>query len=173
MLERRKGLDVPPGVPTVRDRIAFRRKSDDLSAMLFRLNHWWEAICVQHGLRPKSGLWQDFAYHVAELVKNGLICADEVEVFAIIKPGVVGVVVRDNGPGMEDPQASAEISIGGGYGLQETIHFADSLVIETRRRRFEKRRSEDRLIPSGPTSIITGTRIAMFKKRRTNHSAED
>jgi hypothetical protein len=162
MLERRNGLDVPPGVEKVRDRIAFRRKTDDLSITLLRVNRWWDTLCKQLRLNPNAPIWQDFGSHVAELVMNARVVANIVSVYCISSESMIGIVVEDNGPGWEDPPKDAWLNER--HGLQRAISFADQVVIESCGRRYENMVTAPALAYSG-TVTAPGTRVAIMKKR--------
>jgi hypothetical protein len=138
MLERRKALDVPPDARRVRDRIAFRRRSDDLNVVLPRFNRWWDALCRQHGLDPRDDIASDFGYHVVELVKNGLLAGDRVFVGASISRRDLAALVQDEGPGIANPIEDQKLSLGEGHGLQGVVEFADQLRIESRDRVYWK-----------------------------------
>lgn len=162
MLERRKSLDVPPEVEKVRDRIAFRRKNDELGITLLRVNRWWDTLCKQLRLRPSAPVWHDFGYHIAELVKNALVVADSVSVYCISSGSMIGIVVEDNGPGWEDPQKDAWLNTR--HGLQGAINFADQVVIESCGRRYENLVTAPALAYSGPVKA-PGTRVVIMKNR--------
>lgn len=134
MLERRKALDVPPDSRRVRDRIAFRRRSDDLASVVTRFRCWWEALCRQHGMDPGLGIAADFGHHVGELVKGGLAAGDRVFVGASISRRDLAALIQDDGPG---PATSGEVgnpSFAPGRGLDGAIDFADEIKIEARGR---------------------------------------
>ncbi len=118
----------------MRDRIAFRRRTDDIDAVLPRFNGWWDAFCRQHGLDPRDEIPNDFGYHVVELVKNGLMAGDRVFVAASISRRHVTAVVQDDGPGLASPDQNRRLSLGEGYGLDGAIEFADEIKIEARGR---------------------------------------
>jgi hypothetical protein len=138
MLERRKALDVPPDSRRVRDRIAFRRRTDDLNAVLPRFNRWWDTLCRQRGLEPRAQVPNDFGYHVVELVKNGLMAGDRVFVGATVSRRELAALVQDDGPGFGDAIQDRNLSLGQGYGLQGAIEFADEIQIESRGRLYWK-----------------------------------
>ena len=138
MLERRKALDVPPDARRVRDRIAFRRRTDDLSSVLPRFNRWWDALCRQRGLEPGEGLPNDFGYHVVELVKNGLMAGDQVFVGASVSRRELTALVQDDGPGFADALQDRHLSLGQGQGLDGAVEFADQIQIESRGRFYWK-----------------------------------
>jgi len=163
MLERRKSLDVPPERRRVRSRIAFRRKTDDLSAILPRLNKWWDAFCRQHGTEPRSPLCEEFGYHVVELVKNGAMAADRVEVSAVVRRGFLGAVIVDDGPGIGDLDFALRSSMGQGHGLQSAIDFADWIAIRSSGWAFEKAGKGQR---KRVARTNRGTRIEIAKQRQ-------
>ena len=132
MLERRRARDVPPDTRRVRDRIAFRRQSDDLGAVLPRFNGWWDALCLQHGLEPADGVCNEFGYHVVELIKNSLMAGDHVFVGASVSRRELAARIQDDGAGFADALEDRRLSLGQGYGLEGAIEFADEIRIESR-----------------------------------------
>lgn len=162
MLERRRALDVPPDTRRVRDRIAFRRQTDDLDALLPRFNRWWDALCRQHGLDPGDSIGNEFGYHVVELVKNGLMAGDRVFVGATVSHRELAARIQDDGPGFADALEDRKLSLGEGYGLEGAIEFSDEIRIESRGKVYFK-------TPFGlkaePRQTRPGTRIFLRKSR--------
>ncbi|MGH9368138.1 MAG: hypothetical protein ACRD3M_10740 [Thermoanaerobaculia bacterium] len=160
MLERRRALDVPPDIRRVRDRIAFRRQSDDPGAVLPRFNRWWDALCRQHGLDPGDGVCNEFGYHVARLVQNGLMAGDRVFVGASVSRRELAARIQDDGPGFADALEERKLSPGEGYRLDGAIAFADEIRIESRGRVYFN-------TPLGlraePRETRAGTRIFLRK----------
>lgn len=131
MLERRRALDVPPDTRRVRDRIAFRRHSDELDAVLPRFNRWWDALCRQHGLEPGDGVFKEFGYYVALLVTQGLKAGDRVLVGASVSRRELAARIQDDGPGFADALESRRLTAGESGGLGRAIEFADEIRIES------------------------------------------
>jgi hypothetical protein len=172
MLERRKGSDVPPGLGEVRDRIAFRRQTDDFPASLPRLNLWWKVLCQQKGLDANAAVWQDFGSHIVQLVKNGLMSSERVEVWAVFAVDRVGAIVQEKGPFYLGPSARyGDQRRPGARISRSTIDFADAVIIESQGRRFEKRFQSQPLRSARSSSIVRGTRIGIFKRRPPAPSA--
>jgi len=134
MLERRKSSDVPPDSRRVRDRIAFRRQSDDSETILPRFRLWWETLCSQHGLDARDARCRDFARHVAALVRNGIEAGDRVLVGAAVTRRDLAATIQDDGPGFSNALERRRLSRGQGLGYEEAIEFADELKIESRGR---------------------------------------
>lgn len=134
MLERRKSSDVPPDSRRVRDRIAFRRQSDDSETILPRFRLWWETLCSQHGLDARDARCRDFARHVAGLVRNGIEAGDRVLVGAAVTRRDLAATIQDDGPGFSNALERRRLSRGQGLGYEEAIEFADELKIESRGR---------------------------------------
>ena len=136
--ERRKATDVPPDARRVRDRIAFRRKTDDLESGLPRLNRWWDALCEQHGLEPGDERCNHFGSHVGELVRNGLEAGDRVLVGAAVTRRELAATIQDEGLGFAEALEERRRSLGRRLGLDGAIEFADEIKIESRGRLYWK-----------------------------------
>lgn len=145
--------------------IDFHRSTDDLPAVLDRLNKWWDTLCRQHGLDPRSEFSGDVANHTVEMVKNALRFADHAAVRALLRPDFVEVVVMDDGEGIDDPREDMLISPGGGHGLRNAIDFSDWFSLESRGRRWEKVSRHGPLRDFGASEITTGMRIDLVKLR--------
>jgi hypothetical protein len=150
--------------------IAFRRSKDDLSAVLDRFNRWWDALCRQHGLDPRSEFSGAVGNHAVEMVKNALRFADHAEVRALVRSDFVEVVVIDDGEGIADPRE--DISLGEGHGLRNAIAFSDWFSLESRGRRWEKVSRRGPLRSKGASEITTGTRIDLVKMRPRRSSSQ-
>jgi hypothetical protein len=138
MLERRRAMDVPPDTRRVRDRIAFRRQSDELGAVLPRFNRWWDALCRQHGLDPADGICNEFGYHMALLVTKGLEAGDRVLVGASVSRRELAARIQDDGPGLAADLEARRAIGGAGSGLEGAVDFADEIRIESRGRVYFK-----------------------------------
>jgi len=130
--ERRKSSDVPPDARRVRDRIAFRRKTDDPDTVLPRLNRWWDALCAQHGLEPRDARCDIFGSHVVALVEKGLEAGDRVLVGAAVTRRELVATIQDEGRGLADALEAKRPAPGRGSGFDGAIAFADEIKIESR-----------------------------------------
>jgi hypothetical protein len=136
--ERRKSSDVPPDARRVRDRIAFRRKTDEPDTVHPRLNRWWDALCAQHGIEPGDARCDDFGSHVVKIVEKGLAAGDRVLVGAAITRRDLAAMIQDDGRGLADALEEKRASLGRGLGLGGAIDFADEIKIESRGRLYWK-----------------------------------
>jgi hypothetical protein len=145
--------------------IDFRRSTDNLPAVLNRFNGWWDTLCRQHGLDPRSEFSRDVGDHAVKMVKNALRFADHATVRALVRSDFVEVVVIDDGEGIADPRENMLSSLGGGHGLRNAIEFSDWFSLESRGRRWEKVSRRGPLRKFGVSEITTGTRIDLVKLR--------
>ena len=145
--------------------IDFRRSTDNPPAVRNRFDRWWDTLCRQHGLDPRSQFSGDVGNHAVEMVKNALRSADHASVRALVRPDFVEVVVIDDGEGIADPREVMLISLGGGRGLRNAIEFSDWFSLESRSRRWEKVSRHGPLRKFGASEITTGTRIDLVKLR--------
>lgn len=101
-----------------------------------------------------------FLYHTIELARNAMDYSDNALILARVHRRKWTIFLSDDGPGM-DPQFALYNSLNGGFGFRNAFLFADTFVVETFSRRYEKRRTE--LLYTGEGTVTQGTTIVLGK----------
>lgn len=134
-------------------------KSDAEKEALQAVYAYEEVLSKKHGRRTDSETLNRYGMglHIIELAKNALDYGDVGSITALFTHQCVNITVEDNGPGIDNPLWVIDTSISGGFDLRNAFLFADSFVIETRGRKYEK--IGESLASSGLSDVKKGTKV--------------
>lgn len=124
------------------------------------VSQWWTEHMFADASSIAQNISNDLLLHTIELARNALEYSDKVLIIAQIQKRKWTILVSDEGPGM-DPQSALKNSLNGGFGFRNAVLFADTFIVETFGRRYEKRRNA--LLYIGDGTIFQGVTIALGK----------
>lgn len=126
----------------------------------------FQNFCEKNNLDLKNKIIDRIGYHAIELAKNIADHATSGQIEIRLVGDSIEVITRDSGAGF-DPVEDIESSIGGGFGLKETMRYADEFFIETKGAKFQKeitKGKRKKLVEKGPSDVTTGSKVTFLKR---------